>query len=63
VGAITIANTVYATIKRRTREVGMLKAVGAEDDEVMWIFLFEIMILSLLGGSLLLTPCLCLVLF
>jgi putative ABC transport system permease protein len=50
VGAITIANTVYATIKRRTREVGMLKAVGAEDDEVMWIFLFEIMILSLLGG-------------
>jgi putative ABC transport system permease protein len=50
IGAITIANTVYATIKRRTREVGMLKAVGAEDNEVMWLFLFETMFLSLIGG-------------
>lgn len=50
VGAITIANTVYATIKRRTREVGMLKAVGAENNEVLVMFLFETLILSSLGG-------------
>ncbi len=52
VGAITIANTVYATIRRRTREVGMLKAVGAKNSDVMVMFLFETLILSSLGGVL-----------
>lgn len=50
VGGITIANTVYSTIKRRTREIGMLKAVGAKDSDVLWLFLFESTILSFLGG-------------
>lgn len=50
VGGITIANTVYATIRRRTREIGMLKAIGAKDDEVMWVFLSETLMLSTFGG-------------
>lgn len=50
VGGITIANTVYATIKRRTREIGMLKAVGARNDDILLLFLSESLILSFLGG-------------
>lgn len=52
VGGITISNTVYATIKRRTREIGMYKAVGAKNNEILVLFLMESAILSGAGGIL-----------
>ena len=52
VGAIGIANTMYTSVLERTREVGVLKAVGARDRDVLFLFLFESGLLGLVGGVL-----------
>jgi putative ABC transport system permease protein len=34
----------------RTREVGVMKAIGAKNSDIMWIFLIESGLLGLVGG-------------
>jgi len=50
VGAISIANTMYTSVFERTREIGIMKALGADDSEVMLLFIVESAIISLIGG-------------
>jgi len=50
VGAIGIANTMYTSVIERTREIGTMKAVGAKNSDVLFIFLFESGFLGLIGG-------------
>lgn len=50
VGGIGIMNTMYTAVTERTREIGIMKAVGAKDNQVQLIFLFESGILGLIGG-------------
>ncbi len=50
VGGIGIMNTMYTSVKERTKEIGILKAVGAKRKHIISIFLFEAGIIGLIGG-------------
>lgn len=50
VGGIGIMNTMFTSVKERTREIGVLKAVGAKRKHITMIFLFESGIIGLIGG-------------
>lgn len=50
VGGIGIMNTMFTSVKERTREIGILKAVGAKKKHIVMIFLFESGIIGLIGG-------------
>ena len=52
VGGIGIANTMYTSVLERTREIGVMKAVGARNKDISSIFVFEAGFLGLIGGSL-----------
>lgn len=52
VGGIGIMNTMFTSVRERTREIGVMKAIGAKNSEILAIFLIESSILGLLGGSL-----------
>jgi putative ABC transport system permease protein len=52
VGAIGIMNTVMMSVHERRREIGMLKAVGAERWHILTIFLSEALLISIVGGLL-----------
>lgn len=51
VGGIGIANTMFMSVIERTRLIGVLKALGATNTEVMKLFLTESAIMGLIGGS------------
>ena len=50
VASFGIANTMIMSILERTREIGIMKAIGAEDREIKLIFFFEAAVIGVLGG-------------
>ena len=50
VGGVGIANTMYTSVLERTKEIGVMKAIGAKNSDIMWIFLIESGLLGLVGG-------------
>ncbi|MCZ7382937.1 MAG: ABC transporter permease [Candidatus Methanoperedens sp.] len=50
VGAVGIANTMFMSVMERTRQIGLLKALGATDNEVMKLFLIESGLFGVVGG-------------
>ncbi|MFH1399404.1 MAG: ABC transporter permease [Candidatus Woesearchaeota archaeon] len=50
VGGIGIMNTMYTSVLERTREIGIMKAIGARNSDIMWIFLIESGLLGVVGG-------------
>ena len=50
VGGIGIANTMYTSVVERTREIGIMKAIGAKNKDILYIFLIESGLLGLVGG-------------
>ena len=51
VGGIGIANTMYTSVIERTKEIGIMKAIGARNSDIMLIFLTEAGLLGLVGAS------------
>ncbi|MDP4039104.1 MAG: ABC transporter permease [Candidatus Pacearchaeota archaeon] len=50
VGGVGIANTMYTSVIERTKEIGIMKAVGARNSEIVKLFLIESGLLGLVGG-------------
>ncbi|MGM5487423.1 MAG: ABC transporter permease [Nanobdellota archaeon] len=50
VGGIGITNTMYTSVLERTKEIGILKSVGARNSTVFTIFLMESGLLGMVGG-------------
>ncbi len=50
VASFGIANTMIMSILERTREIGIMKAIGAEDREIKLIFFVEAAVIGLCGG-------------
>jgi len=50
VGGIGITNSMFTSVRERTREIGLMKAIGAKNSAVMIIFLFEAGIIGFTGG-------------
>ena len=51
VGGIGIMNTMYTSVQERTRQIGIMKAVGATSNDILMIFLVESGLLGLVGGA------------
>jgi putative ABC transport system permease protein len=50
VASIGIMNTMLTSVMERTREIGIMKAIGATNKDVMLIFIIEGILLSIVGG-------------
>ena len=50
VGGFGIANIMFVSVKERTNQIGIQKALGAKRYFILWQFLFESILLTLAGG-------------
>ncbi len=50
VGAVGIANTMFTSVLEKTKEIGIMKAIGAKDFDILTIFLINSGLIGLVGG-------------
>ena len=50
VGGIGIMNTMYTAVVERTKEIGIMKATGAKNKQILSLFIIESGLLGLIGG-------------
>jgi putative ABC transport system permease protein len=50
VGAIGIANTMFTSVLEREKEIGIMKAIGAKNKDILTLFMFESGFIGLVGG-------------
>jgi putative ABC transport system permease protein len=51
VGAIGVANTMFMSVLERTKEIGILKALGMTSGDITILFLIESALIGLIGGA------------
>ena len=52
VAAVGIVTTLFTSVMERTREIGLLKALGFRDHHILLMFLSEALIVGMIGGGL-----------
>jgi putative ABC transport system permease protein len=52
VGAVGIITTLYTAVVERTREIGTLKAIGAQNRNILALFLVEALLIGIFGATL-----------
>ncbi|MGV8151789.1 MAG: ABC transporter permease [Candidatus Nanoarchaeia archaeon] len=52
VSAVNTANTMVTSVLERTKEIGTMKAIGAKNSEIFYLFLFESSFLGFVAGVL-----------
>lgn len=52
VGAIGIANTMFTSVLEKTKDIGIMKAIGAKNKDILIIFLLNAALIGLVGGLL-----------
>lgn len=52
VGAVGVANTMFTSVLEKTKEIGIMKAIGARNSDILWIFLIHAALIGLIGGIL-----------
>jgi len=52
VAAVNIMNTMYTSVLERTGEIGVMKAIGARNRDILFIFVLESGLLGIFGGAL-----------
>lgn len=50
VGSVGIANSMYTSVLEQTKNIGIMKSIGARRKDIFAIFLIESLIIGLLGG-------------
>ncbi len=50
VAAMVIMNTMLMAVMERTHEIGVMKAIGAKNRNILALFLLEVGVISLIGG-------------
>ena len=50
VGAVGVANTMFTSVLEKTKEIGIMKAIGARNHDILLIFLFNSAFIGLVGG-------------
>jgi len=50
ISAVGIANTMVASVVKRTREIGVMKALGDRDGQIQMLFLIEGALIGFIGG-------------
>jgi len=52
VGAVGIITTLYTSVTERIREIGTMKAIGAQSSTILSLFLVEALLIGVLGSTL-----------
>jgi putative ABC transport system permease protein len=52
VGAVGIANTMFTSVLEKTKEIGIMKAIGARNSDILKIFLIHAALIGFIGGIL-----------
>src|SRR6476660_4377007 len=52
VGAVGVITTLYTAVIERTREIGTLKAIGAQNSNILALFLVEALLIGIFGATL-----------
>jgi putative ABC transport system permease protein len=51
VGAVGIITTLYTSVMERTKEIGTMKAIGAQNSNVLSLFMVEALMIGILGAT------------
>lgn len=51
IGGVGIMNTMYTAVVERTQEIGIMKAIGARNKDILLLFLIESGLLGAIGGA------------